>query len=301
LPGRNSYFGPGVRAGQPSRLQRARPPGIPLFGLTVSRTHLIAALFILTSVNGLAPRAINSVIRNGWDNAFFGTFDVSVIVWGAWASACYLAVLANDANRVTRLDIAFACTIVAIVALPVTQLSWFSLTLLSAYVFWTSPTGSLQRRSATIFFAVCVPMLWGPLLLALAAPPLLRIDAILVGTLVGTKQSGNVVTFVDGIHSMQIWPACSSFHNVSQAALAWVALSQTLRRDLRLQDAFWAGLGVALAVAVNLGRLSLMAVSPQYFETIHGPLGGQIAGGITMVLIAFICIIGQRRELFARA
>jgi hypothetical protein len=279
----------------------ARQHGIPLFGLTVSRSHLMAALLILASINGLAPRAINSVILTGWDNAFFITFDVSVIVWGAWTSACYLAVVANDANPVRRLDIVVTCIILAIVALPVAQLSWFGLSLLSAYVFGTWPKGSLQRRSATIFFAVCVPMLWGPILLALAAEPLLKIDAFLVGTLVGTKQSGNIVTFVDGIHSMQIWPQCSSFHNISQAALAWVALSQTLGRDLRLRDVFWGGLAVTLAAAVNLGRLSLMAVSPQYFDTVHGPLGAQIAGGLTISLIAFVCIIGQRRELFARA
>jgi len=44
-----------------------------------------------------------------------------------------------------------------------------------------------------------------------------------------------------------------------------------------------------------------MAVSPEYFDTIHVPLGAQIAGGLTIVLIAVICIIGQRRELFAPA
>jgi hypothetical protein len=277
----------------------ARRLSLPVFGLMVSRSHLMAALLIFASVNGLAPRAINSVNFTGWSNAVFNTFDVSIIVWGAWASACYLAVRANDENPIRPLDVALACIVLAIVALPVVPLSWLSLSILSAYVFLTSPKGSLQRRSATIFFAVCVPMLWGPALLALAAPPLLKIDAFLVGTLIGTKQNGNIVTFIDGIHSMQIWPECSSFHNISQAALAWVALSQALGRDLGLRDFFWGGLAVISAAAVNLGRLSLMAVSPEYFVTIHGPLGAQLAGGITIVLIAFVCMFGQRRELFA--
>ncbi len=269
--------------------------------LTVSRSQLMAALFILASVNGLAPRAINNVSSAGWDDAVFNTFNVSVIVWGACASACYLALLANDANRIRPLDMVFACITLAIVALPVTHLSWFSVSLLSAYVFCTSPKGSLQRRSATIFFAVCVPMLWGPVLLALAAHPLLQIDAFLVGTLIGTQQSGNLVAFVDGTDSLMIVTPCSSFHNISQAALAWVALSQTLGRDWGLRDFFWGGLAVTSAVAINLGRLSLMAVSHEFYSIIHGPLGSQIAGGLTIVLIAFICMIGQRRELFARA
>jgi hypothetical protein len=278
-----------------------RRSSVPLIVPRISRDHLLAALLILASVNGLAPRAIGSIITSGWDYAFVNTFDVSVIVWGAWASACYLAVLANDESRVRPLDIGIACIVLAIVAVPSPQLSWFGLFLLAAYVFWTSPHGSLQRRSATIFIAICVPMFWGPALLTYAALPLLKIDAFLVSTLVGTQRSGNLVTFIDGIHAMQIWPACSSFHNISQAALAWVALSQTLGRDLEPKDIVWAGLAVTSAAAVNLGRLSLMTVSPEYFETIHGPLGAQIAGGLTIVLIAVICIIGQRRELFTRA
>lgn len=48
--------------------------------------------------------------------------------------------------------------------------------------------------------------------------------AFLVGSVTGAKQSGNVVTFLDGAHTLQIWPPCSSFHNISQAGLAWVAL-----------------------------------------------------------------------------
>ena len=94
---------------------------------------------------------------------------------------------------------------------------------------------------------------------------------------------------------------CSSFHNISHAALAWVALTQILGRDLGIKDVFWCGFVMILAGSVNLARLSMMALWPEYFDTIHGPLGGQIAGTLTIILIAFVCIFGQRRELFARA
>jgi hypothetical protein len=278
----------------------ARQVSLSSVGLTISRGQLMAALFIFASVNGLAPRAIKSVIDTGWNYSFFNTFDVSIVVWGAWASACYLALLADDRDRITALDMAVACGILIIAALPVMHLGWFALSVLSPYVFATSPKSSLQRRSATIFFAICIPMLWGPVLLTFAAPLLLKIDAILVAVLIGTERTGNVVTFMDGVNSMQIWPPCSSFHNISQAALAWVALTQTLGRNLGPRDIFWCGFAMLLAAAVNLGRLSLMAVSPEYFATVHGPLGAQIAGGLTIVLIAFVCIFGQRRELFAR-
>jgi hypothetical protein len=267
----------------------------------IPRGGLIATLFIFASLNGLAAPAIGSVIASGWDEASFNTFGVSIIVWGAWASACYLALLAWDVGRVSVRDIIIACIVLVFAAVPEARLSWLAVALLSAYVLWTSPRGSSQWRSAAIFFAICVPMLWGPLLLAVWPLPLLKLDAFLVGTFVGTKQSGNAVVFVDGLNTLEIWPSCSSFHNISQAGLAWVALRLTLNEGLILKDALWVGLAMSSAVAVNLGRLSLMAVSLDYFHLGHGPLGSQIAGGLTIALIAFICMIGQRRELFARA
>lgn len=267
----------------------------------IARGGLFATLFIFASLNGLAAAAAESVIAAGWQQAIFDTFGVSVIVWGAWASASYLALLGWDADRVGVRDIVIACIVLLFAALPEARLSWLGVALLSGYVLCTSPRGSAQWRSAAIFCAICVPMLWGPLLLMAWPLPLLTIDAFLVGSVTGAKQSGNVVTFLDGAHTLQIWPPCSSFHNISQAGLAWVALRLTLGRNLVLTDALWAGLAMTAAVAVNLGRLSLMAVSLDYFSTVHGPLGSQIAGALTIVLIVLVCVIGQRRELFAYA
>ena len=48
------------------------------------------------------------------------------------------------------------------------------------------------------------------------------------------------------------------------------------------------------------GRLSLMAIWFDQFDTIHGQFGSQIAGGLTLILILIICMVGQRRELFTR-
>jgi hypothetical protein len=261
----------------------------------------MAALLVIASINGLAPQAISAITSEGFVNAACNTFDISVIVWGAWASACYLGLRTEDTRPLKPLDLAVAGLSLVLVALPSTRLSWLALALLSTYSFWTSAELSLERRSATIFFAICVPMFWGPMLLNHAGPLLLDIDAFLVGTLTGTPHGGNLVGFADGVHRMEIFPGCSSFHNISQAGLAWVALSQTLGRGLGLRDVLWCALAMSLAAAVNLGRLWFMALSYDHFETIHGPLGAEIAGGLTLILIVLTCMIGQRRELFASA
>ena len=278
-------------------------------GLTISRGQLLAGLLIFTSTSGLLPRFIWSILSESWNESAFNTFNTSIIVWGAWISACYLALSADDRGRIRPLDIAVACVTFAIAAMPATTPSWGALSFSSAYVYLTLPKKSPQRRSAIIFFAICFPLLWGPQLLILAGPLLVKVDAFLVATLIGAERSGNVVkylvggdaaTFHDGLRGIQIWPPCSSLHNISHAALAWVALTQTLGRDLETKDVFWCGLAMILAGAVNLARLSLMAVSHEYYVIWHGPLGEQIAGSLTIFLIAIVCVFGQRRELFAR-
>jgi hypothetical protein len=269
-----------------------------------SRGQLIAGLFLFASTSDLLPRVIKSVVSEGWVSGVLNTFNISIIVWGAWASACYLALSSDDRDRVRLLDIAVACGTFVIAALPAAPLSWFALSFFSFYVYLASPRKSSLQRSAIIFFAICVPLFWGPVIFALAAPLVLKIDAFLVATLIGAERTGNVVNFVgsfhDGSRGIQIGTMCSSFHNISHAALAWVALTQTLGRDLGFKDVFWCGFVMILAGSVNLARLSLMVRWPEYLDTIHGPLGGQIAGTLTIILIAFVCIFGQRRELFAR-
>ena len=205
-----------------------------------------------------------------------------------------------------RLILPLRAVTFAIAALPATSLSWVALSFFSAYVYLTSREKTPLRRSAIIFFAICFPLLWGPALLRLAAPLLLKVDAFLVAILTGADRTGNVIKFIVSsdpgtFQGIQIWPGCSSLSNISHATLAWVALTQTLGRDLGTRDVFWCGLAMILAGAVNLARLSAMAVSLEYYEIFHGPLGAQIAGTLTIFLIAFVCTFGQRRELFARA
>src|SRR5262249_38508843 len=126
---------------------RVRHARLPSVGLTISRGQLIAGLFLFTSTSGLLPRAINYVVSDGWNAAVFYTFNTSIIVWGAWASACYLALSADDHDRVRPLDIAVACGTFAIAALPTAPLSWLALSVFSSYVYLTSPRKSPIRRS----------------------------------------------------------------------------------------------------------------------------------------------------------
>src|SRR5262245_56135327 len=144
----------------------------------------MAGLLIFSSAGGLLPRVILSLEGRGWNLSavvvwgagVFDTFNTSIIVWGAWASACYLALSADDRDRVRPLDIAVACGTFVIAAFPAAPFSWLALSLFSSYVYLNSPRKSTLRRRAIIFFVFCFPMLLGAELMCFVASLLLLFD-----------------------------------------------------------------------------------------------------------------------------
>ena len=260
----------------------------------LSRDQLLAGLLIVASANGLVSRVLINLPFAG----LYDPFGISLIVWGGWACACYLILRDDRGEPATGLDLIYASILLLLVASPGPHLSWAIVSALAVYIICTTPPDAAQRKAAMIFLTLTVPMFWGPLSFNVAARPLLEIDAFLVGKIIGTEQIGNTVKFADGVHFFQVWPGCSSFHNISQAAVAWMTLSQTLGRRWNLHDMIWCVLAGLAAMVVNLGRLSLIGLYREHFDSIHGSPGSEIAGLLALVAILLVCIIGLRREIF---
>ena len=177
--------------------------------------------------------------------------------------------------------------------------SWFALTGLAIYVIASSNAGSPMRRGALVFLAITVPMCWGPFFLHVFSRPFLWSDALFVSNLIGTEQIGNLVKFADGSGYFQIFPQCSSYHNMSLALLAWISVIQFVRHKSSPQDIFWCLLAVLSVLVVNVTRIALMGLYREHFDTIHG-FGSAIADLVSLSLISAFCILGVRREIFAR-
>jgi hypothetical protein len=267
----------------------------------LSRDQLFAGLLIVASANGIASRALIFISGRGLGAGLYDTFGISLIVWIGWACACYLVVRDDRGVPASAANLVAAGFILLLIALPGPHLSWLIVFALSAYLIWTTPPDATQRKAAMIFLTLTVPMFWGPLAFNVAASSLLEIDAFLCGKIIGTQQVGNLVQFSDGVASFQIWPPCSSFHNISQAAVAWMTLSQGLGRRWSLYDMTWCVLAGLSAMAVNLGRLSLIGLYREHFDAIHGSPGYEIAGLLALVAIIVVCIVGLRREIFQHA
>jgi hypothetical protein len=165
------------------------------------RGEFFAALMILAYLNGLALRAFASVTDDGWQDAIMSTFGVSLIVWLAWIAGVWL-LLADRGGPIRKFDFSAGVLGLFLVWLPIAGTSWLAMTALSLYLISTEEAGSKARRGAVILLAVSVPMFWSPMFFLAFSDVLLRIDAFMVGRLLGTESSGNMVGFLNGPDSL---------------------------------------------------------------------------------------------------
>jgi exosortase/archaeosortase family protein len=283
--------------GQPAQHTMYQSTPIRIFGLT--RGELFAGLYILGCTNGLAAKMILSVRRLGWVDAAVGTFDVSVIV----LFACYIGIslVPADKRGIHLADLAVAMVLLLMIALPIGAVSWLAVTMLSLYVLLFTQSTESERRGAVILLAVTVPMLWSRLIFDLFANFILSVDALLVGWMLGTHRSGNMVEFADHSGTLAIFPSCSSLANVSLALLCWVAISESVRHERRAQDILWCLLACSTVVAVNVIRISLMGLSSAHYDLLHSPPAEVALNIFILALIVAISVLGVRRDVFSRA
>jgi len=266
----------------------------------VCRDEYFAGIALLCCLNGLGARAIASVQQLGWGEALFLTFNVSAIVWVAWILGIVLILRDRSSGPIRPLDLVIGSVLLVPIALPVGGLSWLALTLLATYILLTTSEQTACRRGALILLAVTVPMLWSQLLLKYFGDSILKIDAMLVGGLLGTARIGNIVRFADNSGSLVILPYCSSLANVSLALLAWVTANQWFDHRWAPRDWQWLVLVVSSVVAVNVTRMSLMGLSEAHYRAIHSSWGYDVVNALTLCVIAAFCFLGVKRELLAR-
>jgi hypothetical protein len=265
----------------------------------MSRDEFFATLFILGCLNGLGSKVAYSVLVSGWTDALLSTFGISAIVWIACFGGVRL-ILRERTGIVRPLDLILGLALLLLITLPIGSLSWLAITILCFYVLLFTDPSSSRQRGALILLATTVPMLWSRLLFSYFANFILEIDGSLIGFLLGTGHTGNIVRFADHSGSLVIYPACSSLANVSLVFVAWVTISQWLSHRWSLKDLSWCFLAAASVIAINVIRISMMGLSEMHYQMIHNHWGDTIANLLIVSLTVGLCLLGVKRELFPR-
>jgi exosortase/archaeosortase family protein len=264
---------------------------------SLPRNQFFAGLYILGCANALGGNVIRSLISGDWTG---GIEDISVLVWFALIAGISL-LFGENKDEIKRGDLAVGAIFLLFVAAPASQINWAGVTGLSFYILLFAKNDSTRRRAALILLTLTVPMVWSPLLFAFFSKIFLEFDATLVGTLLGTSRSGNIVAFADGSGNMIVLPACSSLHNVSLAVLGWATVTQWVEHKSSWWDVTWCLLACASVIAVNVVRITIMGMSQWHYQTFHYGWGATAANAATLALIVTFTVLGVRRELFSRA
>ena len=159
------------------------------FWRSLPRNQFFAGLYILGCANGLGGNVVRALRAGDWTG---GIENISVFVWFALFAGTSL-LFGENKEEIKRGDLAVGGIFLAFIAAPTSEINWVDVTGLSFYILLFAANDSTRRRAALILLALTVPMVWSPLLFAFFSKIFLEFDATLVGTLLGTNRSGNIV------------------------------------------------------------------------------------------------------------
>jgi hypothetical protein len=264
----------------------------------IDRKHLLAGLVVIGLANGLSVDVVRSLARDGLLGAVSGLFGISVVVFVAMGVALRL-VMTSSSDRPSPMDGVLACLFCLAVLVPSSAFAWGAITVLGAVMITTAPARSPLKGAGILLVALAFSKCWSAVLLDAFAHPLTQLDAALatgVLDLAGydARRDGNVVDNGAG-DSLAVMGACSSFTNLSYALLCWLTLCRIVRPAWHGSELAIGGLVVASVVALNVARLSLMAVDSEWLQAVHGDIGGTAFNLITLLATMLIGIYGLRR------
>jgi hypothetical protein len=229
------------------------------------------------------------------DLAAIGAFQLM-----AWYAIFRLFASSDFAAKARLRDLLIAVALCFLVFVPSTRTIWVAALGAGIYA-WLFHGGDLKARAAGLVLAsLSVQEFWGRIVFKLFAFPLLRAETAAVGTTLqavrpGTVWEGNVIAGSTG-HTIVVYDLCSSFHNLSLAALCWVTVRSL--RDQRWQgrDFVTGGFVGMTMVLLNITRLCLMAWNADLYQYWHDGAGAQIFAIGASAVVLLISLHGSRSD-----
>ncbi len=236
--------------------------------------------------------------------------DIADINAGEALALCAMASIAFGARRTLSLTSVDFLVIVGAALLflpPATSQSFpfLGATLAGGYFWFSRRDDQALVSLGQLWIAISAHAAWGRILFRIVSEPILRIETLAIARLgqdvgLGLTVRGAELSAPNG-WSVYILDPCSSFHNLSLAALVWVSLLKLGRRPIR--GAAWAALfvGALLIISLNVSRILLMTLSEAHYQYWHDGLGRSLFICLTFAAIALPTLLSMRSARGPRA
>jgi hypothetical protein len=255
-----------------------------------ARAFVFSAFFVVAFSSAITLSVHGALSGSEPLRAAFRLFDLHPVIW--LAAAAGLVLLTEIPGEGRRSDAALLGIVALLVLAPVGWASWLAVTLIGAALVVTSRPGSVGARAGWIIAALSVPKFWAAAVVMLIGPTLLALDAAMVSALTGAARDGNTLLLAEGETPVVVFWACSSFHDVSLMALAFITYTRYFAIPSRMTDIAWVLAGCVGVAAINILRLAAMVSWPDWFDVIHTGFGAEIASIASLTWMFAICRIG---------
>jgi hypothetical protein len=270
--------------------------------LSVPRHQLMAGLYVVGTVNGLAAGVYQSLQRLSFVEATFNLFDVNIVVLFAAAVGFRLAWRSCD-QGIRGMDLVVAAVFAAMIAVPDSRVSWIALSLLALYNMICDRRCTYTVAAATVIGALSFHEVWARMIKNVFAIPLTHLDTALVGGAFELMQqevswNGNIIITGNNF-ALLILESCASFSNASLGVLCWVSITRLVRPRWKHSEWLTVLAIVACIVGLNVIRMVLMGMGGQIYETVHNPSGADAFNLLILTVSMLLSVLGVRREIWA--
>jgi hypothetical protein len=261
------------------------------------RTILVVAVLLIFTA-GLWNIVLGTYIQFGPFGWLAENFGLNVGEILAFVALLKIIVGIGKKSVLRHADLVMLVVLLIGTVSPYRAVVWISATVIGLiFVFRRRDAPSLLSIGQ-ILIACAIHELWGPKLFIAVAPFFVNVEAVFAAKLLTTFSTGyltqfNQITAPDG-HTIEIFAACSAFHNLSLGALIWISIIKFHRMYFtRLDFVALAGTFTAV-ILINEIRIMLMARSYAYFVFWHDGPGVTIVSAAMLVSIGALVLVTSR-------
>ena len=266
----------------------------------ISRPQLTAVLYSIGVLNGFAPVVLESIRAQGLWEALAWTFGISIVDVAAVAVGVHLA-RQSPRTPLTLRDYVAAALFALLILVPHRAMSWAAVTGLAVYELAGNRRSAPAVAAASVFILLAASVFWGRVLAQVFADTLLSWDAWLAAGFLdlltggGVERIANVIMTDHG--SLVVSASCSSLRNVLYGLLCWLTIARALRHEWQRGDLIAAVIVSGTVVAANALRISLLGLSDESYERLHGVLGENVFNLGLLLFTATIAIYTSRHQV----